>query len=256
MNTNLDTILERAIEIAAAILSLIIISSCASFTPSPDARIGKYHPPINSHSSVYHGGLNAQQIEHLKCGDFPQLTRQERELIVQVNRRVNNSITYLSDQEDYGVVNFEVTDPGLRRPLAFGFPIDRYGDCEDYALTKKKRLIQEGMDPTRLFIARARVPCFGTEDQCHSVLAIPEGSQWWVLDNMDNRIEPASYLEKWWGWKFVEPCYNNYKLGAQNRYAHQDPSNRTQLRTQRKSSPRKKDRFLAIGTDQVYKVWG
>jgi hypothetical protein len=49
----------------------------------------------------------------------------------------------------------------------------------------------------------------GTEN--HVVLAVPEGSEWWVLNNWDNRIEPASYLAKWWDWDFYWPPFEQYR---------------------------------------------
>ena len=51
----------------------------------------------------------------------------------------------------------------------------------------------------------------------HSVLAVPEGSDWHILNNWDNQIQRASALEGWWEWTFVRPRYDSYLLAMQMR---------------------------------------
>lgn len=206
---------------------LLSTSSCTTFSPAEDARIEVYEPPKDRNEGIYYGDINWKQLMHLQQASFPQLTKQERDLIVSVNRKVNKEITYLSDREHYGLADLPVTEPKLSKPRAKGFPIGRYGDCEDYALTKKKRLASAGICPSRLFIALALIPTTDINKR-HSVLIIPEGSQWRVLDNIDNRIEPASFLEKWWGWKFINPNYKYYKLSSK---AREDNSKKSTLLT-------------------------
>jgi predicted transglutaminase-like cysteine proteinase len=133
-----------------------------------------------------------------------------------INAAVNRDIRYLSDVQNYAVPDKAVTEPPVRRPLLARLPPARYGDCEDYALTKKHRLARAGFSASRSFVALAIVP----EDYgriTHSVLAIPEGSDWWVLNNWDNDIQRASRLERWWDWEFIRPRYDNYLLSVQTR---------------------------------------
>ena len=40
---------------------------------------------------------------------------------------------------------------------------------------------------------------------------LPEGSEWWILKNWDNRIEPAGHLAKWWDWDSIGPRYDEYR---------------------------------------------
>ena len=61
------------------------------------------------------------------------LTSQYWGLFGQINRQVNNSIWPEDDERHYG------------RPEYWNIPTDGYGDCEDYALTKRKILIDAGL---------------------------------------------------------------------------------------------------------------
>lgn len=84
------------------------------------------------------------------------------------------------------------------------------------SLTKKHRLTLAGFSARRSFVATATVP----EDygrSTHSVLAVPEGGEWWILNNWHDAIERASGLERWWEWQFIRPRYDSYLLTAQTR---------------------------------------
>lgn len=89
-----------------------------------------------------------------------------------LNRRINREVRSISDQTQY------------RRPEHWALPTKRGGDCEDFALIKKKKLIQAGVNPQHLLVAtvldRNRNP--------HAVLVIrtPQGD--YVLDNLHDRI--------------------------------------------------------------------
>jgi predicted transglutaminase-like cysteine proteinase len=156
--------------------------------------------------------LNKEQEEHLFSASFSRLTESERKLMVEVNREVNQDIIYLSDRENYGWLDVPVTEPRFRRPLRRFMPLARYGDCEDFALTKKQRLAARGLDASRLFVVRAKIPTGdGDGFKCHAVLVVPEGREWWVLNNSDNRIKPASFLMKWWDWDFYSPSFVQYR---------------------------------------------
>ena len=196
--------------ILPAIVSAVSLCGCASFEPPEDAEAVPYRIPKNARPADYNGFANKYQVQQLRRATFPRLSDTERALIREINRDVNEDIRYLDDYENYGLWDFAVVEPRIRRPVAHGLPPARYGDCEDYALTKKKRLAEHGMHPNRLFIVRARVPTSDGIRQ-HVVLAVPEGSEWWILNNGDNRIEPASNLAQWWDSDFIWPRYEDYR---------------------------------------------
>lgn len=187
----------------------------ACLGPAGDAVVAPYREPAGRASS-YDGMFNTQQQRHLRSGTFPRLADWEWRLLERVNARVNRDIRFLSDWQNYGVPDRAVTEPLVRQPVRAALPPARYGDCEDYALTKKQRLGRAGFSPSRSFVALALVP----EDDrrvMHTVLAVPEGSEWWILNNWDNHIQRASTLEAWWEWEFILPRYDAYLLAVQTR---------------------------------------
>jgi predicted transglutaminase-like cysteine proteinase len=94
-------------------------------------------------------------------------------LIRQVNREVNRE-RYVRDDALYG------------KPEFWELMAGRGGDCEDYALTKRKRLIESGLDPACLQIARGRV----APGEGHAVLLVETDRGAYVLDNIVPEVLP------------------------------------------------------------------
>lgn len=194
----------------------LLLAGCENFEPSPGTPPGPYRPPRDAESPGYLGMVNRRQSTHLMGTTFPQLSAEERRLLRRINSQVNNDIVFLSDAANYGVMDRAVTEPSPHRPAAWGYPVARYGDCEDYALTKKHRLVQSGMSASRIFVVRAWAPDIEGIVR-HVVVAIPEGNDWWILNNWDDIIERASTLEAWWGWEFTTPRYVAYRDAVEAR---------------------------------------
>jgi predicted transglutaminase-like cysteine proteinase len=197
----------------SCLAAVALLAACR--LPSADAPVGAYLEP-GGRTRDYRGLINAAQVDHLSKATFPRLTREEWRLLRRVNGAVNRDIRYLSDRVNYGMFDRPVTEPPVRHPLVAGMRPARYGDCEDYALTKKHRLEQSGFSASRTFVALADVPQDNGRTR-HSVLAVPEGNEWWVLNNWGNGIERASSLERWWEWDFIRPRYDSYLLAMQTR---------------------------------------
>src|SRR4051812_4176463 len=87
--------------------------------------------------------------------------------IVSVNRRVNTTITAITDQEHWGI------------PDRWDLPTDGYGDCEDFQLQKRKLLAEAGL-PRR---AMRMTVVVDDEGQGHAVLMIRTDRGDFVLDN-------------------------------------------------------------------------
>ena len=199
--------------------AIFIVGAAALLTaclgPVEDAVVEPYLEPRGS-LSAFEGMINETQSRHLRRTTFPQLSHAERQLLHRINAEVNRDIRYLSDVLNYAAVDRAVTEPPVRQPALTRLPPARYGDCEDYALTKKHRLARAGFSRTRTFVALAMVP----QDYgriTHSVLVVPEGNDWLVLNNWDNAIQHASQLEWWWEWEFIRPRYDTYLLAVQTR---------------------------------------
>jgi predicted transglutaminase-like cysteine proteinase len=94
----------------------------------------------------------------------------------QVNAHVNATVTEVSDQEQYG------------RPDVWALPRNGKGDCEDFALLKRKLLVERGWPASALKIAAVTTP----QGEAHAVLAASTSQGTLVLDNKIQSVVPAS----------------------------------------------------------------
>ena len=95
-------------------------------------------------------------------------------LASRVNFRVNSQVREISDQQQY------------RRLEHWSLPTARGGDCEDFALLKKRELNRRGIAPDRLLIATALTP----RREAHAVLIVRTAGGDFVLDNRTSKIKP------------------------------------------------------------------
>jgi len=104
------------------------------------------------------------------------------QLLEQINAQVNNSIWPQDDQKHFG------------RPEYWTIPTDGYGSCHDYALAKRKELIDAGLPQRALRIA---ILTTGS-NQRHAVLTIATDKGDYVLDNLRQDIRP--WLDTGYRW--------------------------------------------------------
>jgi len=112
------------------------------------------------------------------------LSRKAWRDLVQVNDWVNETIKPLSDLEHWGVVE------------RWSYPDDGYGDCEDYALLKRRMLIEAGWPREALLLTLVR----GADGEGHAVLTVTTEKGDYVLDNMRSDILLWSNI----GYRFVK----------------------------------------------------
>ncbi|QGZ93368.1 hypothetical protein DSM104635_00178 [Terricaulis silvestris] len=106
----------------------------------------------------------------------------------EVSRDVNHTIAPVSDQDQYGVPDYWTVPVSVRAGLAAS------GDCEDYALEKRARLIALGWLPQSLVLAVVTAPTIGR----HAVLVVQTDRGDLVLDNLhDEPRELASLGYQW-----------------------------------------------------------
>lgn len=94
------------------------------------------------------------------------------QLLNRVNDSVNAAIAPEDDSEHYGRAEY------------WTIPTDGYGDCEDYALTKRKALIAAGLPEDTLRIAVVLT----WDGKRHAVLTVTTDKGDYVLDNMRGEI--------------------------------------------------------------------
>ena len=94
-------------------------------------------------------------------------------LLGEVNEAVNKEIEFVSDQDRLGVEE------------NWDFPKDCQGDCEDFALEKRHRLVETGLPSASLTVAivHHEVQFFP-----HAVLLVEMDTGTWVLDNLYDEI--------------------------------------------------------------------
>jgi len=91
----------------------------------------------------------------------------------QVNDSVNNAISPETDLKHYGRAEY------------WNIPTDGLGDCEDYALTKRKELADAGYPISALRIAIVVTP----QSERHAVLTVATDRGDFVLDNLNDEVQ-------------------------------------------------------------------
>ena len=96
-----------------------------------------------------------------------------------VNRRWNERITYQSDMEHYGRLDY------------WCIPQDGLGDCEDYVLAKKRALENQN-------ISSYLATCWVETGEYHAVLIVRFNPGDYVLDNRYDQVMPWDRLPYKW----------------------------------------------------------
>jgi predicted transglutaminase-like cysteine proteinase len=104
--------------------------------------------------------------------------------LVRINREVNDTVEPVSDLEQWGTLE------------RWSYPTTGKGDCEDYVLEKRKRLIEAGWPRQSLLITVVR----DTKGDGHAVLTVKTDRGDFVLDNQEARVK--GWLDT--GYRFVK----------------------------------------------------
>ncbi|MEO3385709.1 transglutaminase-like cysteine peptidase [Mesorhizobium sp. CAU 1741] len=115
---------------------------------------------------------NQQECQPTRASAPVELTRGLWTKIVDVNNMVNTRITPRTDMEMWGVEE------------RWSYPSDGYGDCEDYVLEKRRRLIKAGIPASNLAVTVVRQP----NGDGHAVLTVNTHLGDFVLDNLEPRV--------------------------------------------------------------------
>jgi predicted transglutaminase-like cysteine proteinase len=153
--------------LAAAIVGLLAFQ--ASAMPANMQVVGKANPPIGHYEfcQTYSGECAGS---HADAGPVA-LTEDLWKAILEINYTVNSSITPLTDMEIYGVEE------------RWTYPRS-VGDCEDFALLKRKMLVDRGVDPADLLMTVVLQP----NGEGHAVLTVRTDHGDFILDNMRNKV--------------------------------------------------------------------
>jgi predicted transglutaminase-like cysteine proteinase len=104
--------------------------------------------------------------------------------IERVDREVNAAVTPETDMDHWGVVD------------RWDYPVDGKGDCEDYALLKRRILMRQGYPRQALLITVVK----DLDGEGHAILTVKTNRGDFVLDNLNDRVMAWSDT----GYKFVK----------------------------------------------------
>jgi len=138
-----------------------------------------------SETFMHTGGRTTQPVGHYQlCQQIPQecrqksagapveLTRMLWSQIVAINNAVNGSIEPRTDMEMWGVEE------------NWSYPVTGQGDCEDYALEKRRRLVALGVPIGNTLMTVVRQ----ANGDGHAVLTVRTSRGDFILDNLEPRI--------------------------------------------------------------------
>ncbi|MCZ7464432.1 transglutaminase-like cysteine peptidase [Rhizobium rhizogenes] len=120
----------------------------------------------------------ADQCVRIGDRDTIELTKQKRTELQRINSEINTAIVYVGELDGQ--------DEWKLNPAS--------GDCDDYAVTKRQRLLRAGWPSGALRIATARTP----DGIGHAVLVVSTTQGDLVLDNRTNVVKPWKAVDLKW----------------------------------------------------------
>ncbi len=134
------------------------------------ARAGESHELVMQLRPV---GVHRVILVHLKAHPAVIDWELSRSLLERINREVNAAVALTSDVAEYGLEE------------CWRFPVDGAGDCEDFALEKRRLLAAAGLPSAALTMAivHHEVQFFP-----HAVLLAETTGGTWVLDNLADEL--------------------------------------------------------------------
>ena len=149
------------------------LAGCATQMPDVGSASGRM-PDFTVAAAAPAGFISfclrfADQCERkLGAATSVSLTADTWQTLTEINHSVNESIWPQDDVIHYGRGDY------------WTIPTDGYGDCDDYALTKRKELLAAGFPAPALRLAVADTPRSGR----HAVLTVATDKGDFVLDNL------------------------------------------------------------------------
>jgi len=138
---------------------------------------------VGSDTSIPYGWMDFCQRYASECEAAGKvadvnLTENAMREIRQVNTYVNRAVEAVSDMEHWGVVD------------RWDLPADGKGDCEDYALMKRKMLIERGYPRSALLVTVVR----DSQNEGHAILTVKTNAGEYILDNLTDEVKPVSRI--------------------------------------------------------------
>jgi predicted transglutaminase-like cysteine proteinase len=177
-------LLTPLIIVLTALLSPPAVAAGASRSP-----VASY-APLGDPASVPYGWLEFCRRYAGECDSGPlapldiDLTAKAMKEIERVGQWVNAHVKPVTDLDHWGVID------------QWDYPADGKGDCEDYALLKRKILIGKGFPLQALLMTVVK----DENNEGHAVLTIVTNAGEFVLDNLNDEVKPWNRT----GYRFVK----------------------------------------------------
>lgn len=158
-------------------ISFAIIVAIAAFVSASSAMAGQSAMNLAGKTSQPIGHYEFCKTHAAECKPLRDvsapvtLTPDLWKTILDVNYMVNTTIRPETDLEQYGVDEF------------WAYPVTA-GDCEDYALLKRRTLMEKGISASNLLITVVLQP----NGEGHAVLTVRTDRGEFILDNMRNKV--------------------------------------------------------------------
>ncbi len=178
----------RAAILAGVVLAGLVVSGeVASAAPAlPHATFAA----VGGRTSVPYGWVDfcnryasECDIEAMDPVDI-DLTPTALKDVERIDRQVNAAVKPETDMDHWGVVD------------RWDYPFDGKGDCEDYALLKRKLLIHAGYPRQALLITVVK----DLEGEGHAILTVKTSQGEFVLDNLNDKV--MAWADT--GYKFIK----------------------------------------------------
>jgi predicted transglutaminase-like cysteine proteinase len=184
-----DWTLKPAIALALLASSLVGLGAAATASAAAGPG-GASYAPVGGPASVPYGWADFCRRYAGECDGGPlapldvNLTPQAMKEIERVDKWVNAHVKPVSDMEHWGVID------------QWDYPTDGKGDCEDYALFKRKILMGEGFPRQALLMTVVK----DEHDEGHAILTVKTNAGDFVLDNLNDEVKPWNRT----GYRFVK----------------------------------------------------
>lgn len=161
---------------AGVLVALAMLTGPAMASSSVDLSNPAFAPTTGP-TSIPIGAAEFCKAHREDCGpsaglaDVEALTESNWRQLVSINEAINTSVAPVTDQDLYRVTEFWTYPSGS-------------GDCEDYALEKRRQLIANGWSPSALLMTVVRQQ----NGEGHAVLMVRTDRGDLVLDNQIGEI--------------------------------------------------------------------
>ncbi len=154
------------------LILLFLLFSIKSFSQSLNLDIEIYKTKSSNPSYQLFCDRNLGECD-LTGSEIISYNNKLKNLLIEVNQNVNSEILFEFDEVQYGVEEY------------WSYPESGMGDCEDFALEKRRRLVGHGIDRAALKIATVM---HKTKFYMHAILLIETDQGTFVLDQENSNV--------------------------------------------------------------------